>query len=88
MKIEFDSAKNCANLEKHGISLAEAVSLEWKTAVIWPDTRRDYGEVRMSAVGYIGLRLDFVAFVDRDNSRRIISLRKASRREMKRYAQT
>ncbi|MFT3791452.1 MAG: BrnT family toxin [Rudaea sp.] len=40
------------------------------------------------ADGYIGLTLYFVAFVDRDPTRRIISLRKANRKEVKRYAET
>lgn len=86
----FDQAKDAANLQKHGISLNEAVGFEWSTAVVWPDTRRDYGEHRMVALGYIGLRIMAVAFVDRPpekpTERRIISLRKANTREVKRYA--
>lgn len=39
------------------------------------------------AIGYIGLRLYYVAFVDRADGRRIISLRKANQREVKRYAE-
>ena len=62
------------------------------TAVVWPDTRRDYGEPRMVALGYIGLRIMSVVFVDRPpeqpTERRIISLRKANTREVKRYAET
>ena len=41
----------------------------------------------MAAIGYIGLRLYYVAFVDRADGRRIISLRKANQREVKRYAE-
>lgn len=50
--------------------------------------RRDYGEHRMVAIGYIGLRLYGVVYVDRDGRRRIISLRKANSREEARYAET
>ena len=88
MHIIFDSAKDIANLAKHSIALAEARNLEWDSAAVWPDLRRMYGEPRQCAIGYIGLRLFFVAFVDRDNERRIISLRKANSREVKRYAET
>lgn len=70
-----------------GVSLALAKDLERVTAVTWPDLRRDYSEPRQCALGYIGLRLYAVAFVDRANGRRIISLRKANRREVNRYAQ-
>ena len=86
MKTTFDPSKDAANIAKHGVSLALAADLEWDTALIWLDERRDYGEVRMSGIGYIGLRLFFVAFVDRLDERRIISLRKANPREVNRYA--
>jgi hypothetical protein len=65
-----------------------AEALEWTMALVWPDIRRDYGEPRMSALAYIGLRLYSVSFVDREDVRRIISLRKANKREMKHYAET
>ena len=92
MNVTFDPAKDAANLAKHGVSLTEAAGFEWGTAVIWPDTRRDYGEARMVALGYIGLRIMALVFVDRPpeqpTERRIISLRKANSREVKRYAET
>ncbi len=87
MKVTFDSAKDATNQDKHGVSLAKATELEWESALTWPDLRRDYSEPRQCGIGYIGLRLYAVAFVDRANSRRIISLRKANRREVNRYAQ-
>ena len=92
MNVTFDLAKDAVNLAKHGFSLLDAVGFEWETAVVWPDTRRDYGEPRMVALGYIGLRIMSVVFVDRPpeqpTERRIISLRKANTREVKRYAET
>ena len=87
MEITFDSAKNSANIAKHGVSLADAAEFEWDTAVVRPDRRREYGERRMAAIGYIGLRLHFLAFVERAGGLRIISLRKANDREVKRYAE-
>ena len=88
IKIIFDPAKDAANRTKHGISLADADMLDWDTALIEEDDRHDYGEARMLGIGYIGRRLHFVVFVERDGVRRIISLRKASNREKKTYAQT
>ena len=80
----FDPAKDAANVAKHGVSLTEAAGFEWGSAVVWPDTRRDYGEARMVALGYIGLRIMALVFVDRPpekpTERRIISLRKANSR--------
>lgn len=87
MHITFDSAKDAANLAKHGVSLALVADLEWDSAVTWPDLRRGYGELRQIGLGYIGDRLFAVVFVDRDGSRRVISLRKANQREERIYAQ-
>lgn len=92
MHVTFDPAKEAANLAKHGVSLLDAVDFEWETAVVWPDQRRDYGEPRMVALGYIGLRIMALVYVDRPpehpTERRIISVRKANRREVHRYAET
>lgn len=88
MEVTFAPAKDAANQVKHGVTLARSADIEWDTAVTWPDLRRNYGEARQCGIGYIGLRLHFVVFVDRAGRRRVISLRKANRREVNRYAQT
>jgi len=88
VNITFDPTKGTANLAKHGVALDLAAQLEWETALIWPDTRRAYGEARQCGIGYIGLRLFFVVFVDRVDGRRVISLRKANPREVNHYAKT
>lgn len=74
------------NKEKHGVSLTDASRIDWDAALIWQDTRRDYGEVRMVALAPIDKRLYCVVYVDRGNKRRIISLRKANYREVIHYA--
>jgi uncharacterized DUF497 family protein len=61
--------------------LSDAEKLEWEDALIWQDTRRDYGESRMIALCVIGERLYCVVYVDREDVRRIISLRKANNKE-------
>jgi uncharacterized DUF497 family protein len=90
--ISFDPAKDAANQAKHGVSLALAAELEWDTAMCWPDLRQDYGEPRQCGLGYVGLRLYAVGFVDRalpdgTHTRRVISVRKANAREVNRYAE-
>ena len=85
MPIDFDPEKDAANLSKHGVSLAAAARLDWDAALAWIDDRADYGEMRIVALAPIGDRLFFVVFVDRGNSRRIISLRRANRREVNHY---
>ncbi len=87
MRIEFDPAKDAANKAKHGLSLALAADLEWDSALVWTDDRKEYGETRQSALALIGQRLYFVAYVDRGQTRRAISLRKANIREVTHYAE-
>ncbi|WP_018144151.1 MULTISPECIES: BrnT family toxin [unclassified Thioalkalivibrio] len=87
MEIEFDADKDAANQAKHGVSLALAVSLEWETLLAMEDRRKDYGECRMLGYALMGDRLYCVIFTDRENVRRIISLRKANNREISRYVQ-
>ena len=87
MDIEFDPAKDAANIIKHGVSLVEADSFGWAAALVRADNRSAYGEDRMTAIGYIGARLHVVVFADRGDVRRVISLRKASKREERIYAE-
>ncbi len=85
MRYDFDPDKDATNLSKHGLSLAAAAGLSWDAALAWVDDRADYGEVRMVALAPIGDILFFVAFVDRETVTRIISLRRANRREVNHY---
>lgn len=88
MRIEFDAAKDAVNLAKHGASLALAVELDWDDALVWVDDRFEYGEVRMIALAPKTDTLYYVAFADRGEVRRIISLRRATRREVKHYVES
>lgn len=88
MKIEFDPSKDAANQTKHGISLALAAELDWDAALVWVDERFEYAEARMIALAPKTQILYYVAFVDRGEARRIISLRWANRREVKHYVES
>jgi len=88
VRIEFDPAKDAANQAKHGVSLALAGELDWEAALVWIDDRIEYDELRMIALAPKTEILYYVAFVDRGETRRIISLRRANRREVKHYVQS
>ncbi|WP_041193553.1 BrnT family toxin [Candidatus Symbiobacter mobilis] len=88
MHIEFDPVKDVSNQAKHGVSLAFAAELEWNAALVWVDTRYEYGEMRMIALAPKTNILYYVAFVDRGKVRRIISLRRANRREVTHYVKS
>lgn len=82
----FAAAKDAANLAKHGVPLVLAVELEWDELIAVPDTRRNFGEKRMVDYAPMGPRVYCVVFTDRGQKRRVISLRKANDREVRRYA--
>lgn len=86
--LTFDGAKNVANIGKHGMSLKEAGQLRWEELLAWPDERHVYGEPRMAGLAPIGVRLYAVVYVDRGDIRRIISLRRANKRELARYVES
>lgn len=86
MKIEFDPGKDAINTAKHGVSLADAALLEWEWIWATEDARSDYREFRMIGYAPIGPRVYCVVFTERGKTRRIISLRKANRREVRLYA--
>ncbi len=87
MRFEFDPDKDAVNQAKHGVSLAVAVELDWDAALVWVDDRFEYGESRMIALAPETAVLYYVAFVDRGMLRRVISLRRANRREVKHYVE-
>ncbi|RCK28902.1 BrnT family toxin [Thalassospira lucentensis] len=81
---EWDDSKNKLNAEKHGVAFEQMERFDWDTAFIIPDDR--HTELRWFAIGFIGHRVYAVAFAERGDKVRIISLRKANKREQKRYS--
>ena len=82
---EWDDDKAAANLARHKVAIERVKEFDWSTALIVVDDREDYGELRMKALGLIGERLHVVVFTERGDTIRVISLRKANRREAKAY---
>ncbi len=87
MRFVFDPDKDKLNLDKHGLSLSFAEKLIWDEAYVWVDPRYACDELRMIGLVPEGNTLYFVAFVDRGDVRRTISLRRAERREVKKYVE-
>ncbi|MBM3557452.1 MAG: BrnT family toxin [Alphaproteobacteria bacterium] len=87
MKITFDPDKNARNVALRGLSFDEAIDFDFQTALVQVDDRRDYGEKRLVALGYLGRRLHVLCFVEIPGGIRVISFRKANAREVRRHAQ-
>lgn len=84
MDIEFDAAKDETNRTKHGVSLIiGSIVLENRVAdLIDP---RSVVEERRIAFGTIDGRLFACAYTMRGQAYRIISVRKANRREQRKW---
>ena len=85
MKIEFDPEKEGRNLALRGISLGVAARLLEAPITEEVDDRRDYGEERRIAYGFVQGRLYVCVYTGRGRSYRIISVGKANRRERARH---
>jgi len=85
MKITYVKIKNSKNIEERGLSFDLVESLDWVSAIIIEDTRKDYGERRFSAFGFICDRLYVVVFTPRNDAVHVISFRKANTREVKEH---
>jgi uncharacterized DUF497 family protein len=84
MDICFDTAKSERNERERGLPFSLVEQLDWSDAVIEEDDRKDYGERRFCVLGD---RLHAVVFTPRAGKAHVISLRKASSREVKHYEQ-
>ena len=85
MHYDWDDEKNKANIAKHGIDFNLAEKFDWLSAIEIQDNRKDYGEERWIALGLIENRLYVLIYVHRQSCIRIISLRKANKREREFY---
>jgi uncharacterized protein len=86
MEIEFDPAKSAKNAKERGLPFELAAELEWQKAIVSTDDRFMYGEERLIAFAPMRGRLYAVCYVERGKARRIISFRKANKREERLYA--
>ncbi len=81
MQYEWDARKAAINLEKHGVSFEQVRRFDWGRALVWRDDRRDYGEERWIALAPIEQRVHVLVYTLRNGRIRVISLRKANKRE-------
>jgi uncharacterized protein len=87
MRFQFDPSKAAANLKKHAVSFADAEAVfEDPLAIHCPDPDAE-GEERFLAIGLGSVgELLVVCYTVRSDEIRLISARRAKRRERKQYA--
>lgn len=86
MRFEWDEAKNEANIQKHGIAFKDAVEIFNHPMLSMQDQRYAYDEDRWIAIGWIKTLVGVVVYTERRGELiRIISARKATKREVRNY---
>ena len=89
MEFEWDPEKDAANVRRRRVSFNEAATvLEDPLSTTFPDEAHSEGEMRFVTVGVSQRgRLLVVAHTERNDTIRIISARRATRREREFYEQ-
>ena len=88
MKFEWDEQKNQANIKKHGLDFADAHKVFEYPLLVNLDDREDYDENRWIGIGLMEMRVTVIVFTEpAEDTIRVISFRKATNDERKRYEQ-
>ncbi|WP_281687468.1 BrnT family toxin [Pseudomonas citronellolis] len=89
MQFEWDEAKNQANIRKHGIDSRDVPEIFQHPLLALRDDRIDYEEERWIAIGWLRRLVGVVVYTERRGEViRIISARKATRQEVRRYVES
>lgn len=88
MDIEWDKDKRAQTLQERGLDFADVSGIDWDHALTITDTRQPYPETRFVTLAHINGRLCVVAWCHRTEAMRVISMRKANKREAKIYAES
>ena len=85
MKITCDPKKREKTLKERGLDFMDATIVFKGEIYEFEDTRKNYQEKRIIAVGYLAGRMVLIGYVARGKTKHIFSMRKANEREVKKY---
>lgn len=85
LKFSWDEAKRQANLANHSFDFADAEAVFRGPTFTFEDDRYDYGEKRFITLGMLNMTVVVIAHTERNNTIRLISMRKATKYEQKLY---
>ena len=87
MCFEWDETKRQINIKNHGLDFSDAIEVFGNVILEFEDLRRDYGETRIRAYGLLRGVVVLVVYTPRQDTIRIISMRKATSYEQEQYFQ-
>jgi len=85
MRFEWDEAKRRSNLYRHGIDVNVIEKILVGPTISVVDDRFDYGEMRLQTFGLLNGKVVVITHTETDDVMRVISIRKATKREEKTY---
>jgi len=85
MIYEWDENKRLQNIKQHGVDFYSVYEFEWNTTITRTDNRFEYDEIRFISFGFIKNRLHILVYTERPPMTRVISLRRANKREIDYY---
>ena len=84
VEFEWDENKRESNLQKHGIDFEYAKDI-WNGPTFEYPARSSQSEIRKTAIGQFGDVLIAIVYTDCGERRRLISARRANRKEREHY---
>jgi uncharacterized DUF497 family protein len=88
VEFDWDPAKSAWNERSRGFGFEIAVQIFEGRIVQWVDDRKDYAELRINVVGETDGVLLHVTITVRGDKTRIISARKAKKKEREKWQQS
>ena len=85
MRITCNRAKREKTLRERGLDFRRAREVFDSRHLTFVDDRRDYGELRFITAGWLDERIVVFVWTPRGRAWRVISMRKANEREIKRF---
>ncbi len=82
----WDEPKRLRNFKARGLDFLGCEAVFDSPVVTWEDDREDYGEQRINLLGWLNGIVVHMTYTERGDEPHIISLRKAEKHEIRRYA--
>ena len=84
--ITWDETQRLRNFKDHGLDFIGCEAVFYGPVVAWDDDRESYGELRINLLGFLNGIIIHMTYTERDDDVHVISLRKAEKNEIKRFA--
>ena len=82
----WDEPKRLHNVKARGLDFIGCEAVFDSPVVTWEDNREAYGEQRINLLGWLNGIVVHMTYTERGDEPHIISLRKAEKHEIRRYA--